>query len=384
MSLVLTKEPMIWVAGENSGDYLASQVLPHIKETFPDQVMEGIGGDRMIAAGLQPWFHASALSVRGYLEVIKHLPKILSIRHQMMKKANPQNMGVYIGVDAPDFNLAIEEKARTAGVPVVHMVAPAVWAWRPQRIHQIKRAVDLLLLIFPFEEKIFDQAGIPSTYIGHPLANLIPMVPDTEGARKKLGVKAEGPVITILPGSRHDEIHWCGPRFYGAADLILRAEPKTKFITAAADTTRRAEIEKLLETFPSVRAATTLIDGNSHLTMEAADAILVASGTATLEAALFKKPLVVGYAMPAISAMLILSKGQTRWISLPNILAQRSLVPECVQMFCTPEILSSHILYALEPRRTEELKEVFTEMHKSLLRPTAQLATEAICKVLGR
>lgn len=384
MSLVLTKEPMIWVAGENSGDYLASQVLPHIKETFPDQVMEGIGGDRMIAAGLQPWFHASALSVRGYLEVIKHLPKILSIRHQMMKKANPQNMGVYIGVDAPDFNLAIEEKARTAGVPVVHMVAPAVWAWRPQRIHQIKRAVDHLLLIFPFEEKIFAQAGIPSTYIGHPLANLIPMVPDTEGARKKLGVKVEGPVVTILPGSRHDEIHWCGPRFYGAADLILRVEPKTKFITAAADTTRRAEIEKLLEAFPSVRAATTLIDGNSHLTMEAADAILVASGTATLEAALFKKPLVVGYAMPAISAMLILSKGQTRWISLPNILAQRSLVPECVQMFCTPEILSSHILYALEPRRTEELKEVFTEMHKSLLRPTAQLATDAICKVLGR
>ena len=289
-----------------------------------------------------------------------------------------------IGVDAPDFNLSIEEKVRASGIPVVHMVAPAVWAWRPQRIHQIKRAVDHLLLVFPFEEKIFKEAGIPSTYIGHPLAEIIPMVPDTEGARRKLNIAAQGPVIAILPGSRKDEIRWCAPAFFGAASLLLKQEPRTRFIVPAADEQRKKEILEVLNRFPDVKDNTVLLDGKSHLAMEAADAILVASGTATLEAALYKKPLVVGYAMPTLSAMLILSKGQTKWISLPNILAQKTLVPECVQMFCSPEILSSHLLHALEPKRQEYLKEVFSEMHETLLRPTAQLATEAIDQVLKR
>jgi len=239
-----------------------------------------------------------------------------------------------------------------------------------------------VLLIFPFEEKIFKEAGIPSTYIGHPLAEIIPMEPDTEGARRKLNIVAQGPVVAILPGSRKDEIRWCAPAFFGSASLVLKQEPRTRFIVPAADEQRKKEILEVLNRFPDVKDHTVLLDGKSHLAMEAADAILVASGTATLEAALYKKPLVVGYAMPALSAMLILSKGQTKWISLPNILAQKTLVPECVQMFCSPEILSSHLLHALEPKRQEYLKEVFSEMHETLLRPTAQLATEAIDQVL--
>lgn len=378
----LTNNSIIWAAGENSGDYLASRVLPAVAASRPNLKMEGIGGDRMIQDGLDPWFHASELSVRGYLEVIRHLPRILKIRREMMRRTIQFRPAAYIGVDAPDFNLSIEEMVRASGIPVVHMVAPAVWAWRPQRIHQIKRAVDHLLLIFPFEEKIFKEAGIPSTYIGHPLAEIIPMEPDTEGARRKLNIVAQGPVVAILPGSRKDEIRWCAPAFFGSASLVLKQEPRTRFIVPAADEQRKKEILEVLNRFPDVKDHTVLLDGKSHLAMEAADAILVASGTATLEAALYKKPLVVGYAMPALSAMLILSKGQTKWISLPNILAQKTLVPECVQMFCSPEILSSHLLHALEPKRQEYLKEVFSEMHETLLRPTAQLATEAIDQVL--
>ena len=375
---------IIWSAGENSGDFLASEVLPSVMQEFPEIEMDGIGGDRMIQSGLTPWFHAKDLSVRGYIEVIKHLPRILKIRSQMLKRVSKMPPNAFIGVDAPDFNLAIEERAKSKGVPVIHMVAPAVWAWRPNRIHQIKRAVDHLLLIFPFEKEIFDTADIPSTYIGHPLARLIPLEPKTEEARRELGLPVQGPVVAVLPGSRKDEIKWCGPQFFGACDVILKSDPSVKFIVPAADEARKAEISKILDTFPKVKEATVLTLGNSHKAMESSDAILVASGTATLEAALYKKPLVVGYAMPALSAMLILSKGQTKWISLPNILAQKTLVPECVQMFCNPDILASHILHALEPSRAEMLRDVFTEMHHSLLRDTPKLASEAIANVLHK
>ncbi len=375
---------IIWSAGENSGDFLASEVLPSVMQEFPEIEMDGIGGDRMIQSGLTPWFHAKDLSVRGYIEVIKHLPRILKIRSQMLRRVTKMPPNAFIGVDAPDFNLAIEERARSKGVPVIHMVAPAVWAWRPNRIHQIKRAVDHLLLIFPFEKEIFDKAGIPSTYIGHPLARLIPLEPKTEEARRELGLPIQGPVVAVLPGSRKDEIRWCGPQFFGACDVILKSDPSVKFIVPAADEARKAEISKILDTFPKVKEATVLTLGNSHKAMESSDAILVASGTATLEAALYKKPLVVGYAMPALSAMLILSKGQTKWISLPNILAQKTLVPECVQMFCSPEILASHVMHALEPARAEMLRDIFTEMHHTLLRDTPKLASEAIANVLHK
>lgn len=378
----LTSSNIIWSAGENSGDFLASEVLPSVMRDFPEIEMNGIGGDRMIQSGLTPWFHAKDLSVRGYIEVIKHLPRILKIRSQMLRRVTRMPPAAFIGVDAPDFNLTIEERARSNGVPVIHMVAPAVWAWRPNRIHQIKRAVDHLLLIFPFEKAIFDKAGIPSTYIGHPLARLIPIEPRTEEARKELGLPLEVPVVAVLPGSRKDEIHWCAPQFFAACDLILKSDPSIRFVVPAADEMRKQEISNILDKFPKVKEATVLTLGKSHRAMESSDAILVASGTATLEAALYKKPLVVGYAMPAISAMLILSKGQTKWISLPNILAQKTLVPECVQMFCSAEILASHVLHALEPARAEMLREVFTEMHHSLLRDTPKLASEAISQVL--
>lgn len=377
-------EKIVWVAGENSGDYLASLVLPQLMKSLPDFKMEGIGGTRMQAAGMNTWYPSSALSVRGYLEVLSHLPKILKIRSDVIKRVTTEKPSLYVGVDAPDFNLSIEEKARIACVPVVHMVAPAIWAWRPGRIHQIRRSVDHLLLVFPFEEEIFKKAGIPATYVGHPLASVIPMVPDVEGARKKLGIFQRHPVIAVLPGSRRDEIKWCGDRFFGACALVQKSEPNVVFVVPAADEPRKKEIQKILDGFPTVKDRTILLDGDSHTALEAADAVLVASGTATLETALFKKPMVVGYAMPAITAMMMLTKGDTKWISLPNILAQKTLVPECLQMFCSPEILSSHLLDALEPAKQEYLGRVFTDMHESLLRDTPTLATNAIQEVLEK
>ncbi|MBQ8829615.1 MAG: lipid-A-disaccharide synthase [Burkholderiaceae bacterium] len=375
---------IVWVAGENSGDYLASLVFPALKNNYSNTPFFGIGGERMVQAGLNPWYSSSELSVRGYLEVIRHLPRILKIRSNTIQRSIAESPLAYIGVDAPDFNLGIEEKLRLQGIPVIHMVAPAIWAWRANRVHQIRRSVDHLLLVFPFEEELFKNLNIPATYIGHPLASVIPMEPDTPGAREKLKLNAYGPVVAVLPGSRKDEIHWCGPRFLGACDLILKSEPHTQFVIPAAEGARRKEIESLLQQFPAVREASILTDGGSHLALEASDAVLVASGTATLEAALYKKPLVVGYAMPAISAMLILSKGSTKWISLPNILAQKGLVPECVQMFCTPQILASHVLHALEPRRREYLEPIFTQMHESLLRNTGELAAQAIESVINK
>ncbi len=380
-----TNPKVIWVAGENSGDYLASEVLSSISSSLPNMRMEGIGGDRMISAGLEPLFHSSELAVRGYVEVVKRLPRILQIRSQMMRNVKTQNPAAYIGVDAPDFNLAIEEVAKQHGVPVIHMVAPAIWAWRPKRIHQIKRAINHLLLVFPFEEEIFKKAGVPCTYIGHPLARLIPMKPDTGSARAKLQLgNTEGVVVAVLPGSRADEIKWCAPPFFGACELVLKREPTAKFVIPAADPKIRQMIEAVLENFPTVKEASLITDGQSHLAMEAADAILVASGTATLESALYKKPMVVGYAMPAVSAMVILAKGQSRWVSLPNILAGETLVPECLHMFCTPQILASHLMNALEPKRKEALETVFTEMHESLLRDTPTLASEAVLKVINK
>jgi lipid-A-disaccharide synthase len=373
---------IVWCAGEKSGDYLASLVLSPLSGAMPEVAMEGIGGTRMQAAGLTPWYDSSELAVRGYIEVISHLPRILKIRSNTASRTAAEKPELYIGVDAPDFNLGVEEKVRRAGVPVVHMVAPAIWAWRANRIHQIRRAVDHLLLIFPFEEKLFKDLGVPATYIGHPLAGIIPMEPDTMGARAELGLPQDRPVVAVLPGSRKDEIKWCGPNFFGACDVMLRSDPTIRFVVPAADEARKKEIAAILERFPAVKEVTLLTDKSSHRALESADAVLVASGTATLETALYKKPMVVGYAMPALSAMLMLSKGDTKWISLPNILAQKTLVPECLQMFCSPEILASHVLYALEPRRRDALVPVFEDMHASMLRDTGRLATDAISRVL--
>ena len=375
---------IVWLAGETSGDFIASLVLPHVAALYPDERMLGIGGDRMIAAGLDAWHHSSVLSVRGYVEVLKKLPSLLRLRSEMKKRTAELHPRAFIGVDAPDFNLAIEEHLRGRGIKTIHLVCPSIWAWRPERIHQIKRAVDHMLLIFPFEKKLMDEAGIDSTYIGHPLAREIPMQPDKEAARTKLGIADhEGPVFAVLPGSRQAEVAWCGPHFFGACEKVLDFDRRSIFLVPASDAAREAQIQSVLKNFPKAQAATRIISTSSHTVMEASDAILVASGTATLEAALFKRPMVVGYAMPGITGILMQKKGIIDFVSLPNILAGERLVPEILQYYCRAETLAFALWHEYERRNDTVLMDRFVKMHESLLRDTPKLAADAIARVCG-
>ena len=374
----------VWLAGEASGDFLASLVLPELKQRMQGAPQYGIGGEKMIASGLQPWFDSDRLAVRGYVEVIKKLPGLLRLRHEMIGRVLKTDPCVFIGVDAPDFNLGIELKLKAKGIPTVHFVSPSIWAWRPERIHMIRRAVDHMLLIFPFEEEIFRREKVPATYIGHPLAGIIPMHPDKYGARLKLGLPLDGePVFAVLPGSRVDEVSGCGPIFFAACErVIARLGGSGRFILPAVDERRHQQILAVAQNYPSLAERLVIVTGQSHSVLEAADAVLVASGTATLEAALFKRPMVVGYTMPAISAMLIRKKGLIPYVSLPNILAGRCIVPEFLQYYCTPDALAVSLIDQLKDERRIELEAVFEEMHQSLLRPTAQLATDAIASVM--
>lgn len=374
---------IVWLAGETSGDFIASLVLPKISEVYSSEKMVGIGGDRMIAAGLQPWHHSSALSVRGYVEVLKKLPSLLALRREMKMRVTQLAPRAFIGVDAPDFNLSIEEHLRREGIKTIHFVCPSIWAWRPERIHQIKRAVDHMLLIFPFEKQLMDEAKIDSTYIGHPLAREIPMNPDKDAAREKLGIDPTGPVFAVLPGSRQAEVAWCGPHFFGACEKVLQFDSRSIFLIPAADAARETQILSVLKNFPKAQAASRIIRSDSHTVMQASDAVLVASGTATLEAALFKRPMVVGYAMPGLTGILMQKKGIIDFVSLPNILAGERLVPEILQYYCRAETLAYALWHEYERRNDSYLMDQFASMHDSLLRDTPRLAADAIASVCG-
>ena len=373
-----------WLAGEASGDFLASLVLPQLAEDMDQAPQYGIGGQKMIDAGLTPWFSSERLAVRGYVEVIKKLPGLIALHHEMISRVLKADPRVFIGVDAPDFNLGIEMKLRQKGIPTVHFVSPSIWAWRPERIHKIAQAVDHMLLIFPFEEKIYRQAGLKATYIGHPLAGIIPMKPAMYEARQRLGIDAHGqPLFAVLPGSRVDEVSGCAPVFFAACERVVeRLGGAGYFVLPAVDETRRQQIMKVAAKYPKLADRLTIVTGQSHRVLEASDAVLVASGTATLEAALFKKPMVVGYTMPALSAMLMKKKGLIPYVSLPNILAGRIIVPEFLHYFCTPDAIAASLIDQLKDKRKAELVEIFEAMHASLLRPTAQLASEAIVSTM--
>lgn len=372
-----------WLAGETSGDYIASLVLPHVSALYEGERMFGIGGEKMVQAGLEAWHPSSELAVRGYVEVLQRLPRLLMLQKEMKKRVLEINPRAFIGVDAPDFNLGIETFLRERGIKTIHFVCPSIWAWRPERIYTIKKAVDHMLLVFPFEKELMDKAGIDSTYIGHPLAREIPMQPDKLAARERLGLDVTGPLFAVMPGSRQAEVAWCSPHFFGACDRILDFDRTSRFVVPAADADREAQIAKFLEQFPRLKTATTLVRGKSHDAMEASDAVLLASGTAALEAALFKRPMVVGYAMPGFTGIMMQKKGIINYVSLPNILAGELLVPELLQYYCRAEPLAFQLWEAYQKRNDARLMDRFTQMHDSLLRDTPSLATEAIKGVCG-
>ena len=367
-------------AGEASGDFIASLVIPEVAKRMDGAPQYGVGGDKMRAAGFRAWYDVRELSVRGYIEVLTHLPRLLSFRKDLITRFGDSMPQVFVGVDAPDFNLSVEEKLRRRGIPTVHFVSPSIWAWRPERIQNIRRAVDHMLLVFPFEEEIYRKAGIPATFVGHPLAGIIPMEPDTMGARQHFGLPDDGlPVITVMPGSRVDEVKGCGPVFFEAVERLLQRQGDAHVLIPAIDEQARNNILCVASLYPRLAQAMQVVVGESHRTMEAADAVLVASGTAALECALFKKPMVVGYKMPAITGMIMQKKALIHCVSLPNILLGENVVPEFLQFFCEPDAIS----YALEDAinneaRRKMLVERFSAMHESLLADTANLAADVI------
>ncbi len=376
----LERNGAVWLAGEASGDFIASLVIPEVAKRMDGAPQYGVGGDKMRAAGFRAWYDVRELSVRGYIEVLTHLPRLLSFRKDLITRFGDSMPQVFVGVDAPDFNLSVEEKLRRRGIPTVHFVSPSIWAWRPERIQNIRRAVDHMLLVFPFEEEIYRKAGIPATFVGHPLAGIIPMEPDTMGARQHFGLPDDGlPVITVMPGSRVDEVKGCGPVFFEAVERLLQRQGDAHVLIPAIDEQARNNILCVASLYPRLAQAMQVVVGESHRTMEAADAVLVASGTAALECALFKKPMVVGYKMPAITGMIMQKKALIHCVSLPNILLGENVVPEFLQFFCEPDAIS----YALEDAinneaRRKMLVERFSAMHESLLADTANLAADVI------
>ena len=374
-----------FVAGEASGDLLAAPVIAALRERLPGAQCAGIAGDRMIEAGAAAWWHVRELSVRGYAEVLRELPRLLQMRAALRDRLLAGRPAVMVGVDSPDFNLRLEMQLRAAGVPTVHYVSPSIWAWRPKRIEKVRRAADRVLLVFPFEQQIYDEAGIPATYVGHPLASIIPAQPDARAARARLGLGGEEPLVALLPGSRRAEVEHIGPAFVEAAALMLRREPRLRFVLPVAEPGLRALLAPALAAAGAAAGRITLFEGRSHDCLEAADAALVASGTATLETALFGRPMVIAYRMPAASYRIMRQMGSVSFVGLPNILAGEALVPELIQHEATPAKLAGALLGLLDDRpRCERLRDRFAAMHESLRRDTPRLAAEAIMTTMKR
>jgi lipid-A-disaccharide synthase len=372
------------VAGEASGDLLAGLLLGGMRQRWPELgggQLFGIGGPRMAEQGFNAWWPHEKLAVRGYVEVLRHYREIAGIRKQLAQRLLAEPPDAFIGVDAPDFNLDLEGQLKARGVKAIHFVCPSIWAWRGKRIEKIRRSADHVLCLFPFEPQLLAQHGIAATYVGHPLADAIPLEVDKAAARAALGLDAAAPVVALLPGSRRSEIQYIAPRFAQAAALMHRQRPDVKFVLPAIPSLR-AMVEPMLHEF-APRAQIQLLDGRSHEALAACDVTLIASGTATLEAALFKRPMVIAYNMHFLSWQLMKRMGYQPWVGLPNILCREFVVPELLQGAASPEALAGETLRWLDDRsRYEQTQARFVELHHMLKRDTARCATDAIAQVI--
>jgi len=376
------------VAGETSGDLLAGLLLDGLKARWPALTCSGIGGPQMASRGFQAWWPSDKLAVRGYVEVLRHYREIVGIREQLKNRLlneAGQRPDIFIGVDAPDFNLDLEAALKSQGIKTVHFVSPSVWAWRADRVEKIRRSVDHVLCIFPFEPALLAAHGIAATYVGHPLASVIPMQPDRPAARRKLGLRDGDTVIAILPGSRESEIKYLATRFFKAAALVKQVQPAIKFMVPAVPSVK-GQIERLADEV-GLRADLQIVEGQSHTVLAACDVTLIASGTATLEAALFKRPMVIAYNMNWLSWQIMQRKKLQPWVGLPNILCRDFVVPELLQDAATPEALAAALLDWVEaissaPDKITAVEQRFTKLHAELQRDTSQLASNAIQKIL--
>lgn len=373
------------VAGESSGDLLASCLLSGLCPQLSEARFHGIGGQRMAEYGFQTHWPMEKLSVRGLFEVLSHYREIKGIQNALLDMLLVERPAAFIGVDAPDFNFGLEAQLRQAGIPTMHFISPSIWAWRGGRIKKIAKAVSHMLVVFPFEEEIYRKAGIPVTYVGYPLAEVIPLEPDVPAARQSLGLPSDAKVVAILPGSRMSELKYNAVTFIKAAQRVLERDPSVRIVVPMAGEKQRAYFSELIEKASLGDVPLELLSGRSHAAIAAADAVLVASGTATLEVALFKKPMVIAYKMMRASWEILRHMGYQPWIGLPNILAREFVVPELLQDAATPEALAE----ALWDQMTDEslrmrLHQRFTEIHHALLRDTAKESAQAVLQLIGR
>ena len=374
------------VAGETSGDLLAGLLLGGMKKRWPDLDSHGIGGPQMAQHGFLAWWPHHKLSVHGFSwELLRRYREIVGIRKQLRAKLLDQRPDVFVGVDAPDFNLDLEADLKAAGIKTVHFVCPSIWAWRAERVEKIRRSVDHVLCIFPFEPQLLASHGIAATYVGHPIANLIPMVPDRGAARMALGLTASDTVVALLPGSRRGEVEHLAMRFFQAAAHMHAADAAIKFIVPAAPGLQ--ERLQALAIQSGMQHLIQIVAGQSHTVLAACDVTLIASGTATLEAALFKRPMVIAYNMGWLSWRLMRGKQLQPWVGIPNILCSDFVVPEVIQDAATPQALAHSTLDWLDARtngsgKLEALTQKFENLHRELQRDTATIAADAIQKVL--
>ncbi|WP_193758063.1 lipid-A-disaccharide synthase [Pseudacidovorax intermedius] len=376
-----TQRQFAMVAGEASGDLLASLLIDGLRPRFPDAALVGIGGPQMIARGFQSWWPQERLAVRGYIEVLRHYAEIAGIRRQLRARLLQEWPQLFIGIDAPDFNLDLEAALRGRGIRTVHFVCPSIWAWRADRIEKIRAAADHVLCIFPFEPALLAEQGVSASYVGHPLANVIPMQADQAAARRALGLDEGRPVVALLPGSRRSELRYLAARFFGAAAQMRKARPTLQFV-APIIPSLSADAEALLAA-SGMADAIRLVDGRSHEVLAACDVTLIASGTATLEAALFKRPMVIAYNMNRVSWHLMHRQQLQPWVGLPNILCNDFVVPELLQDAATPQALAEATLAWLDaPERVAALQDRFARLHAELQRDTSTLCANAIEKVL--
>ena len=371
------------VAGEASGDLLAGLLLEGLRARWPRLTAEGIGGPRMAAQGFEAWWPHDKLAVRGYAEVLSHFREIVGIRSALSEQLERQPPDAFIGVDAPDFNLGLETRLKARGIKTIHFVSPSIWAWRGGRIEKFRSAVDLMLCVFPFEPEIYAKRGIAAVYVGYPLAATIPLDVPRAAARDALGVTATDTVFAVLPGSRRAEIQYVGPRLFGAVRELARERPALRFVVPIVPGLRHLIEPLRRQHAPDARVE--LIEGRSHEALAACDVVLVTSGTATLEAALFKRPMVVVYAMHALTWQMSKRMAYQPWVALPNILLREFAVPELLQGDATPEKIADAARRWLDdPAACAALAERFRALHISLRLDTAKVATDAIEEVLAR
>lgn len=374
------------VAGEASGDLLSGLLLDGMRRRWPALAAAGIGGPQMASRGFEAWWGHELLSLHGYgWDVLRRYREIARIRGQLKARLLQWRPDLFIGVDAPDFNLDLEAALKAQGIKTVHFVSPSVWAWRAQRIEKIRRSADHVLCLFPFEPALLAEHGVPATYVGHPLAQVIPMRPDRTGARAVLGLSDDDPVVALLPGSRASEVKHLAHRFFQAATLIRQVCPAVKFVVPAVPALR-SFIEQAAQ-FSGLTGQLRIVDGQSHTVLAACDVTLIASGTATLEAALFKRPMVIAYHMSWLSWQIVRGKRLQPWVGLPNILCREFVVPEFLQETATPQALAAAVLPWLQAtdgtaQKLAALQEKFGALHLALRRDTSELATHAIEKVL--